>query len=106
MFPAFNNDATGMKPSGKQKVTLVRGPDATEGKGCIYLLAGNPSVIEFEAKLGKEVAEVIPNGAFRHFVRETAKNLQCEYVIVDVGPSCGALNRAILMTSVRQSTLT
>lgn len=72
----------------------------------LMLLAGHVDVATFEPELAmahklQSALPILQNlpGALGHVIRATAANEGCDYVLIDMSPSIGALNQNLLMHS-------
>jgi cellulose biosynthesis protein BcsQ len=81
-------------------------PVASTQKDGLFLLAGHVDVATFEPELAmahklQSALPILQNlpGAFGHVIRATAEEQGCDYVLVDMSPSIGALNQNLLMHS-------
>jgi chromosome partitioning protein len=78
---------------------------ATQRDG-LFLLAGHVDVATFEPELAmahklQSALPILQNlpGALGHVIRATAQAEACDYVLIDMSPSIGALNQNLLMQS-------
>lgn len=79
---------------------------AVEGRSGLFLLPGHLRLGEFEVSLGiaQELAgsmSALRNlpGSIHYLLKETAEELDIDYVIVDMSPSLGALNQNLVSIS-------
>lgn len=90
--------------SGIGDINTEISPYKVSGKN-IWLLPGDISLSEFEQILseswvnvlaGREIGFRVTSGIFR-YISNWAESNQIDYVLVDVGPNLGSLNRAVLL---------
>lgn len=97
LMPAFFGNVWGMRPLGGMGLRQVRKR--------LYLLPGSHQLVRLEGPLGASVfgsSESNPTalyqiGALRKLLKETAYANDSEFVIVDLGPSSGVLNRVFVI---------
>ena len=80
--------------------------EPVKGQPNMYLLPGNIKFAEYEVVLGmaQELSGSLPSlqnlpGSLNYLFMKTAKQYEADFVLVDMGPSLGAINRNLLMTS-------
>ena len=97
-----------LKPAFDSEPRLLKAVDCieVEGRPGLYLLPGHLRLGEYEVSLGiaQELAgsmSALRNlpGAMYYLLRETAEELDADFVIVDMSPSLGALNQNIVSVS-------
>ena len=97
LAPAFESRPEPLKP-------VVCEP--VQGRPNMYLLPGNIRFAEYEVVLGmaQELSSSLVSlqnlpGSLHYLFMKTAKKYKADFVLVDMGPSLGAINRNLLMTS-------
>jgi cellulose biosynthesis protein BcsQ len=95
--PAFDSEPRILEP-----VDCIE----VEGREGLYLLPGHLRLGEYEVSLGiaQELAGSMPAlrnlpGAIYYLLKQTAEELDVDYVIVDMSPSLGALNQNLVTIS-------
>lgn len=80
--------------------------EAVDGQPNLFLLPGHIGLAEYEVTLGiaQELSGSLVTlqnlpGSLRHLFQITAKELNADYVLVDMSPSLGPTNQNLLMTS-------
>lgn len=80
--------------------------ESVKGQPNMCLLPGHIRFAEYEVPLGmaQELSASIPSlqnlpGSLNYLFMETAKKYKADFILVDMGPSLGAINRNLLMTS-------
>ena len=80
--------------------------ESVKGQPNMYLLPGHIRFAEYEVVLGmaQELSGSLPSlqnlpGSLNYLFMETAKKYDVDFILVDMGPSLGAINRNLLMTS-------
>lgn len=76
------------------------------GQDNLHLIPGHIGLAEYEVTLGiaQELSGSLVTlqnlpGSFSHLFQLTAKEYDCDYIIVDMSPSLGPINQNLLMTS-------
>lgn len=85
----------------------IRQPEPILLRDQLYLLAGDLRLSSFEDKLSdtwprcyeQDPAALRATSAFYRAIRQAAKRVQAEIVLMDVGPNLGAINRAALLST-------
>ena len=97
LAPAFESRPEPLKPVVCESV---------KGRSNMYLLPGNIRFAEYEVVLGmaQELSSSLVSlqnlpGSLHYLFMKTAKKYKADFVLVDMGPSLGAINRNLLMTS-------
>ncbi len=74
----------------------------------LHLIAGDVALARFEEKLSQEWPNSLGNDPYRSFrvltsfwqiAQKAARQVQAEFIFVDVGPNLGAINRSALIAS-------
>ncbi len=98
ILPAFSDQS---KPLESVAVTQVNPENSN-----LFILPGHLRLAETESQIAVAIktSTALPvmkslPGAICHLLRETAKNKNIDYVIIDQSPSVGALNQVVLMGS-------
>ncbi|TDV60107.1 ParA family protein [Pseudomonas sp. LP_7_YM] len=80
--------------------------EAIVGQPNLHLIPGHIGLAEYEVTLGiaQELSGSLVTlqnlpGSFHHLFQLTAKQYDCDYIIVDMSPSLGPINQNLLMTS-------
>lgn len=99
--PVLQNKANEMGHFDDKSLVHVRPADGNNGN--VWLLPGSPRFGKFEQKIPSlanfDTGNMPIFGAFRRFVCGTALAVKASVVLIDVGPSRGALNQCITMSS-------
>lgn len=103
-----NNIMDGAKPAFLSKltpITPINCPRA-EGNENLYLIPGHMNLSEYEAQLSfafstSSTLPVMANlpGAFNDLIEKTAKEIEAEYVIIDVNPALSVINEDLFIIS-------
>ena len=80
--------------------------EPVKGQPNMYLLPGNIRFAEYEVVLGmaQELSGSLPSlqnlpGSLNYLFMKTAEEYNVDVILIDMGPSLGAINRNLLMTS-------
>ena len=80
--------------------------EPVKGQSNMYLLPGHIKLAEYEVVLGmaQELSSSLLSlqnlpGSLHYLFMKTAKKYEIDFILVDMGPSLGAINRNLLMTS-------
>ena len=97
-----------LKPAFDSEPKLLEAVDClpVEGREGLFLLPGHLRLGEYEVSLGiaQELAGSMPAlrnlpGAIHYLLKQTAEDLEIDYVILDMSPSLGALNQNLVTIS-------
>ncbi len=103
-----NNVKDGLAPAFESKPRQIEGADCFEvpGRDGLWLLQGHIGLSEYETILG--IAQELSGslltlknlpGSLRYLLDETAEKYNADYVLVDMSPSLGPINKNLLMTA-------
>ena len=80
--------------------------EPVKGQPNMYLLPGHIRLAEYEVVLGmaQELSGSLPSlqnlpGSLNYLFMKTAEEYEADFILIDMGPSLGAINRNLLMTS-------
>lgn len=105
---ADRNLMAGLAPAFESRPKVIEGIDcvAVRGQKGLFLLPGHLRLAEYEVTLGiaQELSAAIQTlknlpGSLYFLLRETAKKMRADYVLVDMSPSLSSINQNLLMTS-------
>ncbi len=108
IYQTYSNIKTGLAPAFESQPKAIEAVDCIPIKGQerLFLLPGHVGLAEYEATLGiaQELRGSIYSlrnlpGAITDFLEKTAEKFEADYILIDMGPSLGAINQNILMTS-------
>ncbi|QIZ70752.1 ParA family protein [Oxynema aestuarii] len=102
------NIKTGLAPAFESQPRMIEAVDCiqVEGQKNLFLLPGSVGLAEYEVTLGiaQELSgsiQALKNlpGSITDLLDKTAKQLNADYILIDMSPSLGSLNQNLLMTS-------
>ena len=105
---ATRNFKSGLSPAFESRPTPIKPIDCfpVAGQDRLFLLPGHIALSEYEAKLG--IAQLLSDsihtlqnipGSISRLLKDTARNMDAHYMLIDMNPSLSAFNQNMLMTS-------